>query len=152
MNIKDHINKLKVILNKHNIDYYVKDNPSISDSEYDALLKELENLESKNSQFITSDSPTQRIGGKALNEFKFFTSTIGVGCSTPSSVVIITLMFGSNRMCPRCIIPPVTPKNVQILRTSLPYATASSALHMSGSETISSSGVPARFKSTSEPS
>ena len=76
MNIKDHINKLKVILNKHNIDYYVKDNPSISDSEYDTLLKELENLESKNSQFVTSDSPTQRIGGKALNEFQTITNRL----------------------------------------------------------------------------
>ena len=66
MDIKDHIIKLKKKLNQHNINYYVNDNPSISDSEYDILLKELENLENKYPQYITKDSPTQRVGGIPL--------------------------------------------------------------------------------------
>jgi len=70
MDIKDHIIKLKKKLNQHNINYYVNDNPSISDSEYDILLKELENLENKYPQYITKDSPTQRVGGIPLKEFK----------------------------------------------------------------------------------
>ena len=47
MEIKDHINQLRNILNEHNINYYVNDNPSISDNEYDVLLKKLELLKSK---------------------------------------------------------------------------------------------------------
>ena len=46
MDIKSHILKLKKTLNQHNLNYYVNDNPEISDSEYDLLLKELELLES----------------------------------------------------------------------------------------------------------
>ena len=70
MEIKDHINQLRNILNEHNINYYVNDNPSISDNEYDVLLKKLELLEKQNPQYFKEDSPTQRIGGQALKEFK----------------------------------------------------------------------------------
>ena len=76
MEIKDHINQLRNILNKHNINYYVNDNPSISDNEYDILLKELELLEKQNPQYYKEDSPTQRIGGKALKKFKSITHRI----------------------------------------------------------------------------
>ena len=47
MEVKTHIKKLRFILNQHNINYYVNDNPTISDSEYDKLLKELELLENE---------------------------------------------------------------------------------------------------------
>jgi len=60
----------------HNINYYVNDNPTISDLEYDVLLRELEQLEKNNPQFITLDSPTQRIGGSPLDEFKSITHRI----------------------------------------------------------------------------
>ena len=70
MELKAHIKKLRSILNQHNINYYVNDNPAISDIEYDTLLRELEALEKKNPEFLTADSPTQRIGGVPLNEFK----------------------------------------------------------------------------------
>ncbi|MDQ1318261.1 MAG: ligase [Candidatus Poribacteria bacterium] len=49
--------------------YYVEDNPEISDYEYDQLMKELEELESKYPDLITSDSPTQRVGGEPSEEF-----------------------------------------------------------------------------------
>ena len=76
MEIKDHINNLKDTLNQHNIDYYVYDNPTISDYEYDKLLKELELLESQNPQYCSDDSPTQRVGGTILNEFDSITHRI----------------------------------------------------------------------------
>ena len=66
---KETINQLKNIINEHNIYYYVKDNPIISDSEYDELFKKLEKLEKQFPQYITSDSPTQRIGTIPLTEF-----------------------------------------------------------------------------------
>ena len=76
MEAKAHIKKLKSILNQHNINYYVKDNPTISDIEYDTLLRELEGLEKENPEFLTPDSPTQRVGGEPLEEFKSITHRI----------------------------------------------------------------------------
>ena len=76
MEVKAHIKKLRSILNQHNIDYYVNDNPTISDLEYDVLLKELEILENQNPQLLTNDSPTQRIGGSPLDKFKSITHRI----------------------------------------------------------------------------
>ena len=84
------------------------------------------------------------------NELRFFTSATGVNTSLPSVSVSLQLMLGSNRMCPRIITPPVAPTALHTMRMYLPYATASSGECMSGSDTISNSGVPARFRSTSE--
>ncbi len=67
--MKDRINKLKELLEKHRCLYYVLDKPEISDSVYDSLYKELEDLEKQNPELITSDSPTQRVGGEPLKEF-----------------------------------------------------------------------------------
>ncbi len=63
------INELCMELEKHNYNYYVLDNPTISDFEYDALLRELENLEKAYPQFAREDSPTKRVGGFALEAF-----------------------------------------------------------------------------------
>ncbi|PIS28903.1 MAG: DNA ligase (NAD(+)) LigA [Candidatus Marinimicrobia bacterium CG08_land_8_20_14_0_20_45_22] len=64
------IEELRRQINEANHAYYVLDNPTISDTEYDRLMRELERLESEYPQFITSDSPTQRVGAKPLDEFK----------------------------------------------------------------------------------
>ena len=69
MNIKDRINNLTTTLNKHNTNYYVYDKPTISDFEYDILLRELEELENQNPQYSSPDSPTKRVGGKPIKEF-----------------------------------------------------------------------------------
>ena len=69
MNIKKRIENLRKLLNEHNVQYYVYDNPTISDGEYDSLLRELEQLEAENPNFISSDSPTQRIGGAPIESF-----------------------------------------------------------------------------------
>ena len=57
MNVKLKIEQLKKELNQHNINYYVNDNPTISDSEYDILLLELEKLEKKKPIFINTRFP-----------------------------------------------------------------------------------------------
>ncbi|VAW95321.1 DNA ligase (NAD(+)) [hydrothermal vent metagenome] len=63
------INKLKDELNQHNYQYYVLDNPEISDSGYDKLLRELQEIEAQHPELITPDSPTQRVGATPLAEF-----------------------------------------------------------------------------------
>ena len=76
MDIQKRIIKLKEKIVKHNINYYVYDNPAISDNEYDILLNKLQKLENQNPEFITSDSPTQRVGGEPLKEFNSITHRI----------------------------------------------------------------------------
>ena len=76
MNIEKHIHKLRKKINSSNINYYVHDNPIISDLEYDLLVQELEKLEVQYPQFITDDSPTQRIGATPLKTFKTITHSI----------------------------------------------------------------------------
>ena len=69
MNSQQRIQKLRKELNQHNINYYVHDNPTISDSEYDRLIKELEFLEKKFPQYDSHLSPTKRVGTAPLKEF-----------------------------------------------------------------------------------
>ncbi len=66
---QERIQQLRDEINQHNYLYYVLDEPHIPDSEYDRLLRELQDLEAKNPQLITPDSPTQRVGAKPLKSF-----------------------------------------------------------------------------------
>ncbi len=66
---KSRIEMLSKQLNEHNYRYYVLDNPSISDYEFDQLLKELESLEEKYPDLAVEDSPTQRVGGQITKKF-----------------------------------------------------------------------------------
>jgi DNA ligase (NAD+) len=68
--IKDRIARLRAELNHHSYLYYVLDNPELSDAEYDALMRQLKELEAQYPQFITPDSPTQRVGGIPLSGFE----------------------------------------------------------------------------------
>jgi len=61
---------LKAALDRHNHAYYVLDNPSIPDAEYDKLFHELQALELEHPELATSDSPTQRVGGAPLPQFE----------------------------------------------------------------------------------
>ena len=65
----ERIKELKRTLLEHNYNYYILDNPIITDSEYDSLFRELEELEKKNKHLITPDSPTQRVGAKPNSKF-----------------------------------------------------------------------------------
>ena len=69
MNQKNRIAELRRILQDHNYRYYVMDDPSIADGEYDFLLRELQFLENENPSLVTSDSPTQRVGSHPVSEF-----------------------------------------------------------------------------------
>lgn len=60
--MKERVKYLKEEINKHNYNYYVMDNPTISDYEYDMLFKELQNIEKEHPELKTPDSPTQRVG------------------------------------------------------------------------------------------
>ncbi|MDP2921789.1 MAG: NAD-dependent DNA ligase LigA [Candidatus Omnitrophota bacterium] len=68
--IKKKIEELRKEIGRHNKKYYVDNKPEISDQGYDALLAELKKLEDAHPEFITPDSPTQKVGGEALKEFK----------------------------------------------------------------------------------
>jgi len=68
--IKKRIEKLREEIHHHDYLYYVLNQPVISDKEYDDLYRELKELEEKYPQFITPDSPTQRVSGEVLKEFK----------------------------------------------------------------------------------
>jgi DNA ligase (NAD+) len=67
--IPERIDELRAQINRHNHLYYVLDSPEISDAEYDRLMRELSQLEAAYPQFLTSDSPTQRIGAAPVEAF-----------------------------------------------------------------------------------
>ena len=69
MDVHEEILALRRRLERANFLYYVKDAPEISDFEYDALLRRLEELEAAHPEYASPDSPTQHVGGYALNTF-----------------------------------------------------------------------------------
>src|SRR3989338_6339444 len=70
--IKRKIEKLRQSIEAHNRKYYVNARPEITDFEYDQLLKKLIQLESAQPEFLTPDSPSQRVGGAPLKGFETF--------------------------------------------------------------------------------
>ncbi len=68
--IKQRINALRERVNYHNNLYYIKEAPEISDSEFDALFRELQILEDENPEFITPNSPTRRVGAVPSEKFE----------------------------------------------------------------------------------
>jgi len=70
---RQQIAELSAIIAQHEYQYYVLDAPTISDSEYDGLYRQLADLEQQFPQLITADSPTQRVGGVALGKFGIVT-------------------------------------------------------------------------------
>ena len=76
MNIKERIEELTNILNDANYNYYILDNPTISDQEFDKYLRELTELEMEYPDLKREDSPTVRVGGTILEGFDKVTHTI----------------------------------------------------------------------------
>lgn len=76
---KKRIDELVKLLNYHSQLYYVEDRNEITDYEYDMLQQELKGLEEQFPQFIRSDSPTQRVGGKAISIFEKVTHRVQMG-------------------------------------------------------------------------
>ena len=70
--IKEKIENLIKRINEHNYSYYVLDDPTLSDNEYDEIFRELESLELKYPQFRNINSPTQRVGSPVKSGFKSY--------------------------------------------------------------------------------
>ena len=69
MEVAARIAQLRTEIERHNYRYYVLDDPSIPDAEFDKLFRELQALEAQHPELLTADSPTQRVGGKPLDGF-----------------------------------------------------------------------------------
>ncbi len=76
MDIKERIITLTKLLNQYAYEYYVLDNPTISDFEYDQLYNELVKLEEENPSLVQEDSPTKRVGDKVLDRFEKITHKV----------------------------------------------------------------------------
>src|SRR5690606_31531148 len=70
MDIQQQIISLRNELNQHNHNYYVLDNPTISDFEFDIKLKQLQDLEAQHPEFFDANSPSQRVGGQITKNFE----------------------------------------------------------------------------------
>ncbi len=70
MSVLETINNLRTELNQHNYNYYVLDQPTISDFEFDQKLKQLQELEQQHPEFFDENSPTQRVGGTITKNFE----------------------------------------------------------------------------------
>ena len=68
--IQERIDELIKIINKACYEYYVLDNPTITDQEYDDYYLELRNLEEKYPEYLRDDSPTKRVSGEAIDKFE----------------------------------------------------------------------------------
>ncbi|WP_125399365.1 NAD-dependent DNA ligase LigA [Streptococcus oralis] len=68
--MNERMNELVALLNRYATEYYTSDNPSVSDSEYDRLYRELVELEAAYPEQVLADSPTHRVGGKVLDGFE----------------------------------------------------------------------------------
>ena len=76
MDIQQEMEQLRRELVQANYEYYVQDNPTMSDYNYDHKLRRLEELEAAHPELVTPDSPTQRVGGKALESFQQVTHRV----------------------------------------------------------------------------
>ena len=70
------IDELRSALRYHSEKYYNEDSPEISDYEYDMMMRKLRALEAQYPQFVTADSPTNKVGGAASNGFKEVTHEV----------------------------------------------------------------------------
>ena len=69
MSVKERIDELRKLLEQYNYEYYVLDNPSVNDAEYDRLMQELVMLENEHPEYQSPLSPSQRVGGLVQDEF-----------------------------------------------------------------------------------
>jgi DNA ligase (NAD+) len=76
VDVKKRIDALINALKRYNYEYHVLDTPTVSDVEYDKMMRELQELEDEHPEYKTSDSPTMRVGGEVLDQFKKVEHTI----------------------------------------------------------------------------
>ena len=119
--IKQKIDSLIDELNQHSYNYYVMDNPTIEDYEYDMKMQELKHLEEDYPQFATLNSPTQRVGGEALNMFEKVNHLVQMG--SLQDVFSFEQVTAFIERCKQTVIKPifvVEPK-IDGLSVSLEY-------------------------------
>ena len=119
--IKQKIDSLIDELNQHSYNYYVMDNPTIEDYEYDMKMQELKHLEENYPQFATLNSPTQRVGGEALNMFEKVNHLVQMG--SLQDVFSFEQVTAFIERCKQTVIKPifvVEPK-IDGLSVSLEY-------------------------------
>jgi DNA ligase (NAD+) len=71
VDVNKRIQQLRQKIQQYDYEYYVLAQPTVSDFDYDMLLKELEQLEKDNPHLITADSPTQRVSGQPIKTFPY---------------------------------------------------------------------------------
>ena len=76
--MRKRVEALRKELQDHDYRYYVLSQPTISDEEYDRFMRELVELERANPQFVTPDSPSQRVGGEPTKEFPAVTHAVSM--------------------------------------------------------------------------
>ena len=69
-NVLERIEYLCDVLNKANVEYYVNDNPTLTDNEYDSLMDELIKLENEYPEYKLKNSPTSKVGNEVISVFK----------------------------------------------------------------------------------
>ncbi len=77
--VKKRLYELYDIIEKHNYNYYVLDDPTVEDDEYDALMRDVKAIEAEHPELVTDYSPTRRVGGAALSTFEKVTHTVQMG-------------------------------------------------------------------------
>ncbi|MBI3008778.1 MAG: NAD-dependent DNA ligase LigA, partial [Candidatus Omnitrophica bacterium] len=76
MDVRQEIEKLRKEISYHNYRYYILDSPQVSDAQYDRLMRRLEELEKEYPEFVSPDSPTQRVGAPPLEKFSTMNHSI----------------------------------------------------------------------------
>ena len=112
--------QLRAELNRHNNLYYVLATQEISDREYDALYKELEDIEGRHPELLTTDSPTQRVGGAPLTEFSHITHTVPM-MSLDNTYAKEELVKRLERLAERADITYVVEPKIDGVAVSLRY-------------------------------
>lgn len=74
--ISKQINELRQQLESYNYQYYVLDQPTVPDAEYDRVMRALIELETQHPDYLTPDSPSQKVGGAALSKFEQVTHQV----------------------------------------------------------------------------
>ena len=118
-----HVTQLREEIEEHNRRYYEQATPTISDREYDRLYKELVDLESKFPELATSDSPTQRVGGKPLKAFQPIEHRVPMLSldNTYSEEEVANFYARISRLLPNEKIPVVIEPKVDGVAVSLLY-------------------------------
>ena len=77
--IKSEYEQLCKQAEQHNFNYYVLDDPTIEDDEYDRLMRRIKEIEAENPEIVSESSPTQHVGGYAINTFEKVTHEVQMG-------------------------------------------------------------------------